>query len=140
VLIAGASGQVGRALQAAIPQGAEVHALTHAQLDISDAAAVRRTLADFSPAVVINAAAYTAVDRAETEPAAVDAITATGPRHRAPGSARCAALDRRRHDQLVRVRLRHRRRCAGGGPAGPRAGGDADHHGRVPDASPTPAE
>jgi len=81
VLITGASGQVGRALQDAIPPGAEVHALTHAQLDISNAAAVHRTTADFSPAVVINAAAYTAVDRAESEPAAAEAINAAGPRH-----------------------------------------------------------
>ena len=85
VLVTGASGQVGRALQDAMPPGVEMRALTHAHLDISDAAAVRRTLADFSPAVVINAAAYTAVDRAESEPAAAEAINAAGPRHLAEG-------------------------------------------------------
>jgi len=81
VLITGASGQVGRALQDAVPPGTELRTLTRAQLDISDAAAVRRTIADFAPAVVINAAAYTAVDRAESEPAAAEAINAAGPRH-----------------------------------------------------------
>jgi len=85
VLVTGASGQVGRALQDTVPSGVEMRALTHAHLDISDAAAVRRTLADFSPAVVINAAAYTAVDRAESEPAAAAAINAAGPRHLAEG-------------------------------------------------------
>ena len=81
VLITGASGQVGRALQESIPPGAEVRALTHAQLDISDATAVRSVLGNFTPTVVINAAAYTAVDRAESEPAAAEAINAAGPRH-----------------------------------------------------------
>ena len=81
VLITGASGQVGRALQDVIAPGAEVQALTHAQLDISDATAVRSALANFTPTVVINAAAYTAVDRAESEPAAAEAINAAGPRH-----------------------------------------------------------
>jgi dTDP-4-dehydrorhamnose reductase len=80
-LITGASGQVGRALQDAVPSGVELRALTHAQLDISDATAVRRALAEFTPAVVINAAAYTAVDRAESEPAAAAAINTAGPRH-----------------------------------------------------------
>jgi dTDP-4-dehydrorhamnose reductase len=81
VLVTGASGQVGRALQDAVPSGVELRALTHAQLDISDATAVHSVLGSFTPTVVINAAAYTAVDRAESEPVAATAINTAGPRH-----------------------------------------------------------
>jgi dTDP-4-dehydrorhamnose reductase len=78
VLITGSSGQVGRALLGSQPPHVEVRALTHAQLDISDAGAVRCAVADFQPALIINAAAYTAVDRAEDEPDRAMAINAIG--------------------------------------------------------------
>ena len=81
VLLTGASGQVGRALQSSAPAGAEIRACTRAELDISDGAAVRRAVAAFAPAVVINAAAYTAVDKAESEPLLAETVNATGPRH-----------------------------------------------------------
>ena len=81
VLITGASGQVGRALQSAKPAQVQLRALTRAELDIADAAAVRKALADFSPAVVINAAAYTAVDKAESEDQLATAVNALGPRN-----------------------------------------------------------
>jgi len=74
VLITGASGQVGRALLKTRPNHIEVRALSHGDLEIGDSAAVRRAVHAFAPAVVINAAAYTAVDKAETEQA--DAILA----------------------------------------------------------------
>jgi len=78
VLICGASGQVGKALLQSRPADAQLQAFTHAQLDICDAAAVHSAIAAFQPQVVINAAAYTAVDRAEDEPAQAEAINATG--------------------------------------------------------------
>jgi len=81
VLITGASGQVGRALQSAKPAQVQLRALTRAELDIADAAAVRKALADFYPAVVINAAAYTAVDKAESEAQLATAVNALGPRN-----------------------------------------------------------
>ena len=77
VCVLGANGQLGRALTAAHP-GAT--ALGRAELDIADADAVARF--DFSGHdVVVNAAAYTAVDRAETEPAQAWAANALGPAH-----------------------------------------------------------
>jgi dTDP-4-dehydrorhamnose reductase len=79
VLIAGASGQVGRALLNSAPRDIELRALTRAQLDISDADAVRVAVAEFEPALIINAAAYTAVDRAESEPELAAAINGLGP-------------------------------------------------------------
>jgi dTDP-4-dehydrorhamnose reductase len=81
VLITGASGQVGSALQASVPSGIELLATSHAQLDIGDASAVGQAVADFAPAVIINAAAYVAVDKAETEPETALAINTDAPRH-----------------------------------------------------------
>ncbi|HEX4049391.1 MAG TPA: dTDP-4-dehydrorhamnose reductase [Steroidobacteraceae bacterium] len=81
VLLSGAQGQVGRALAALQPASVELHALTHRDLDICDAAAVRATLQRLAPDWIINAGAYTAVDRAETEPALAEAVNAMGPAH-----------------------------------------------------------
>ncbi|AOU98660.1 dTDP-4-dehydrorhamnose reductase [Acidihalobacter yilgarnensis] len=81
VLIAGADGQLGRALRASVPPDIEVTALTRAELDITDATAVRETARETAPDWIINAAAYTAVDRAEAEPDLAFAINADGPRH-----------------------------------------------------------
>jgi dTDP-4-dehydrorhamnose reductase len=81
VLITGASGQVGRALLSTAPAHLDVRALTHTQLDIGDPNAVRSAVERFSPGVLINAAAYTAVDRAESEPEVAMAINATAAHH-----------------------------------------------------------
>ena len=67
-LITGANGQLGRELQRSAPTFCDCRALSRAELDTADADAVAATLATLRPALVINAAAYTAVDRAETEP------------------------------------------------------------------------
>lgn len=69
-LIAGSGGQLGRALQATAPAGVTVIAPPEADFDITDADAVRAVIADARTDVVINAAAYTAVDRAEADEAA----------------------------------------------------------------------
>ncbi|HEV7432081.1 MAG TPA: dTDP-4-dehydrorhamnose reductase, partial [Steroidobacteraceae bacterium] len=79
VLITGASGQVGRALQASKPADVDICALSHEELDIVDPAEVRQAVTAFAPAVVINTAAYTAVDRAESEAQLAMAINALGP-------------------------------------------------------------
>jgi dTDP-4-dehydrorhamnose reductase len=81
VLLTGAAGQVGSAVRANAPPQVELTALTHAQLNISDAEAVRRAIGDYQPALIINAAAYTAVDKAESEPVAALAINADGARY-----------------------------------------------------------
>jgi dTDP-4-dehydrorhamnose reductase len=67
VLVTGSAGQLGRALQQTAPGGTEVIGISRAHLDMTDSAAVKaRILAD-QPDIVINAAAYTAVDKAESE-------------------------------------------------------------------------
>jgi dTDP-4-dehydrorhamnose reductase len=77
-LILGAGGQVGRALMASAPAGAEVVALDRDGCDIGDPEAVRRAVAGAAPDLIFNAAAYTAVDKAESEPEAAERINATG--------------------------------------------------------------
>jgi dTDP-4-dehydrorhamnose reductase len=79
VLITGASGQVGQALLRQAPEAVEIEATTHAQLDISNRGAVETWVGQIQPDVIINAAAYTAVDRAEDEPQQAAAINASGP-------------------------------------------------------------
>ena len=81
VLITGAGGQLGRALQATVPAGVDPVALDRAALDIGDAAAVMARVRDLAPALVINAAAYTAVDKAESDVAAAHRINAEAPGH-----------------------------------------------------------
>lgn len=77
-LILGAGGQLGLELAEAVPVGWELRTLSRAMLDITDEAAVHRALREAGPDVVFNAAAYTAVDRAEAEPAAANAVNALG--------------------------------------------------------------
>lgn len=78
VLVTGAGGQLGRALMAAVPDGCEVIGAGSGELDISDNAAVRSFVTRARPEIIINAAAYTAVDRAESEPERAAAVNDTG--------------------------------------------------------------
>jgi dTDP-4-dehydrorhamnose reductase len=81
VLITGAGGQVGRMLLETRPEGFEAIPCTHSDLDIGEGQAVRDCIGRHRPAIIINAAAYTAVDKAESEPDAAKRINAEGPRH-----------------------------------------------------------
>jgi dTDP-4-dehydrorhamnose reductase len=91
VLIAGAEGQIGRALAAAAPPGVEVRALGRTQLDVTRQGEVARRVADFRPDLVVNAAGYTAVDRAEAEPDTARAVNEDGARHLAVAAAETGA-------------------------------------------------
>jgi dTDP-4-dehydrorhamnose reductase len=81
VVITGARGQVGRSLTSQAPAGVEVLGWGHEDLDITDAEAVNDAIRRHVPDVIINAAAYTAVDRAESEPDLARRINVDGPRH-----------------------------------------------------------
>jgi dTDP-4-dehydrorhamnose reductase len=89
VLVFGADGQLGRELRGiAQVRSVDLVGLARVDADITQAADVARAIAHHAPAVVINAAAYTAVDRAEDEPATASAVNG-----KAPGTiaAACAA-------------------------------------------------
>ncbi|MDX3895149.1 dTDP-4-dehydrorhamnose reductase [Pusillimonas sp.] len=79
ILITGAQGQLGRTLQQLSPPHWAVTALGSGQLDITDAKAVREQVKALRPDLVINAAAYNAVDRAEQERERAFAVNAQGP-------------------------------------------------------------
>jgi dTDP-4-dehydrorhamnose reductase len=91
VLITGAGGQVGRILSSDAPPGVEVLACGHKDLDIGDAVAVSSYIRTHSPDVIINAAAYTAVDRAESEVELARKVNADGPRHLAASASAARA-------------------------------------------------
>ena len=91
VLITGAGGQVGRMLLETRPDNFEAIACTHAELDIAAAEAVHECVGRHRPAVIINAAAYTAVDKAESEPDIAARINAGGAGHVATAARECGA-------------------------------------------------
>lgn len=74
VLVTGAHGQLGRELAFSVPQGVDCVALERDALDITDAASIADALSQVRPHALINAAAYTAVDRAETDREAAHAV------------------------------------------------------------------
>ncbi len=79
ILLFGCDGQVGWQLQRALSPLGVVTALDRAQCDLADPAAIRAAIAAVKPRIIVNAAAYTAVDRAESEPALARAVNATAP-------------------------------------------------------------
>ncbi|MEM0963581.1 MAG: dTDP-4-dehydrorhamnose reductase [Bacteroidota bacterium] len=82
VLVTGASGQVGRAILRLAPAlGVDAVGLARADLDITDAVAVRQSVGSVQPDAVVNAAAYTAVDRAESAPDLAFAVNRDGARN-----------------------------------------------------------
>ncbi|MEQ9923856.1 dTDP-4-dehydrorhamnose reductase [Pectobacterium brasiliense] len=79
ILLTGANGQLGRCFQDRLPAKWEVLATDTAELDITDLAHIEQVVKDFQPDAIVNAAAYTAVDKAESEPELAEKINATGP-------------------------------------------------------------
>jgi dTDP-4-dehydrorhamnose reductase len=92
VLITGANGQVGWHLQRTLAPLGEVMAIDVEQVDLTDLDAVARTVREFVPDIVANAAAYTAVDKAESEPELARTINARAPGRVAEECARRGAL------------------------------------------------
>jgi len=91
VLLTGASGQLGREISKRGPaRGLQIVAFDRQALDITDHRAVEQAVSDASVDVVINAAAYTAVDRAEAEPDLAFAVNRDGPAHLASACARAS--------------------------------------------------
>lgn len=91
VLITGGHGQLGWELQRTAPAGVTVAAFSSAELDIRALAQVEATVVRLAPAVIINAAAYTAVDRAEEERELAFAVNELGVGNLATVAARHGA-------------------------------------------------
>ena len=86
-LVTGAGGQLGRTVSRALADGYDVVPLTRAELDVTGEAGVRAAVAGLRPGVIVNCAAYTAVDRAEDDPAAALEVNAFGVRALARAAA-----------------------------------------------------
>ena len=70
---------MGQALQASVPAGVELLATSREQLDLADAASCRAAVQQHRPDWVLNAGAYTAVDKAESEPELARSVNAQAP-------------------------------------------------------------
>lgn len=79
ILLTGKHGQVGFELQRALAPLGQIHAVDYAECDLADAAAIARLVRLVRPDVIINPAAYTAVDKAESEPQLAHVINAVAP-------------------------------------------------------------
>ncbi|MBD8597028.1 dTDP-4-dehydrorhamnose reductase [Pseudomonas sp. CFBP 8772] len=79
ILISGQQGQVSQALQQRLQNMGELIVLGRDQLDLSQPESIRPVVRDIKPDLIINAAAHTAVDQAESEPDLAFAINATSP-------------------------------------------------------------
>jgi dTDP-4-dehydrorhamnose reductase len=91
ILLVGRNGQVGRELARTLAPLGEVHALGRDELDLTDPARIAAVVRAASPQIIVNAAAYTAVDRAESEPEAAFAVNAAAPAVLAAEAARLGA-------------------------------------------------
>src|ERR1035437_1413235 len=80
ILITGECGQVGEALTRTLAPFGEIVATTLEVFDLTDTESIRKTMREVRPLWVVNAAAHTAVDKAESEPDLAFAINATAPR------------------------------------------------------------
>jgi dTDP-4-dehydrorhamnose reductase len=79
ILLIGTSGQVGRELNGMLPRIGEVTALDRQRLDLTKPEDIRRAIRASRPAWIVNAAAYTAVDKAESEESIARAVNAEAP-------------------------------------------------------------
>lgn len=92
VLLLGANGQLGIELERAFQHDGEVIARTRATCDISDPSNIRAAVRDAKPDIILNAAAYTAVDRAESEPELATRLNGVAPGVLAEESKKAGAL------------------------------------------------
>ena len=92
LLITGANGQVGWHLQRTLALLGQVMAIDVEQVDLTDLDAVSRTVREFAPDVIANAAAYTAVDKAESEAELARTLNVAAPAQMAAECARTGAL------------------------------------------------
>jgi dTDP-4-dehydrorhamnose reductase len=81
VLVTGGGGQLATAIERSAPPDATVDVRSQSELDVADADGVRRAVQAARPDVIVNTAAYTAVDKAESEPALAFLVNGAGALH-----------------------------------------------------------
>ena len=91
VMIVGENGQLGKTLMHTAPSTVTAFALDIPDFDITDGDQVDQTVGAEKPAVIVNASAYTAVDRAEEDVELSFRVNATGPRHLALAAKKIGA-------------------------------------------------
>ena len=91
ILLIGGQGQVGQELTKTLAPLGEVKAVGRAQLDLTDLEAIAQLIHTTKPNIIVNAAAYTAVDKAENEPDLAHRINAEAPEVMAKSAADCGA-------------------------------------------------
>ncbi len=91
ILLLGKNGQVGWQLQRSLAPLGEVVAWGRAACDVADTVTLGERVAAVAPDVIVNATAYTAVDKAESEPTLAHAINAEAPRQLALAARACGA-------------------------------------------------
>jgi dTDP-4-dehydrorhamnose reductase len=92
ILVTGKTGQVGAHLARLLPGIGRVHAAGRDTMDLVDPDAIRRTVREVHPDVIVNAAGYTAVDRAESDAATVHRVNAAASGILAEEAKRIGAL------------------------------------------------
>ena len=92
VLLAGKRGQLAYEILRSVPAGVKVTAFSSSELDITERDKVEDAVREISPQVIINAAAYTAVDRAESEPDLAMAVNRDGVANLARAAAACGSF------------------------------------------------
>ena len=100
ILLTGKNGQVGSELLQLLPRLGEVVAFDRQQLDLAKPEEIRQVIRGIRPNLIVNAAAYTAVDQAEKDEASAHAINAD-----APGAHRRRSKENRREPRSLLDRL-----------------------------------
>jgi dTDP-4-dehydrorhamnose reductase len=91
ILVFGKDGQVARALRDECPAGVEITTLGRNDADLTHAGVAQTAIAERRPDVIVNAAAYTAVDKAETDKAAAQRLNASAPAEMAQAAKEISA-------------------------------------------------
>ncbi len=92
ILLIGNNGQLGWELERSLAPLGELNTCDYPEIDLADAALLRTMIRDCRPEVLINAAAYTAVDRAESEPDLAEKVNSTAPTVMAEEAARVGSV------------------------------------------------
>src|SRR5690348_3497787 len=92
ILLTGKNGQVGGEFLRLLPQLGEVVALGRDQMDLSNPTDIRRSIREVRPQIIVNTAAYTSVDQAETDETTARAVNAEAPGVMAEEAKRTGAV------------------------------------------------